>query len=40
MNAVEPIDPKRVVILGIWTTVLAVAFTVLLISDTVSATTF
>lgn len=40
IETAEPIDPKRVAILGAWTTLLAVAFTVLLISDTVSATTF
>lgn len=40
MDAAEPIDRRRVALLGLWTTVLAVAFTVLLISDTVSATTF
>jgi hypothetical protein len=40
IDAAEPIDRRRVALLGLWTTVLAVAFTFLLISDTVSATTF
>jgi hypothetical protein len=33
----DPIDLRRVLILGLWTTALAVAFTALLIGDTVTA---
>jgi hypothetical protein len=36
----DPIDLPRLLILGLWTTALAVLFTVLLIGDTVTATTF
>ena len=36
----EQIDPVRTLFLGVCTTVLAIAFLLLLIGDTVSATTF
>jgi len=35
-----PIDPARTLFLGVCTTVLAIAFILLLIGDQVSATTF
>jgi hypothetical protein len=36
----ERIDPMRTLFLGLCTTVLAIAFLLLLIGDTVTATTF
>ena len=36
----EPIDPKLAILLGVCTTVLAVAFAMLLVGDQVSAAAF
>lgn len=36
----DPIDPARTLFLGVCTTVLAIAFILLLIGDQVTATTF
>lgn len=36
----EPVDPKRAILLGIFTTVLAIAFAMLVVGDQVTAATF
>ena len=40
VGARERIDPVRTLFLGVCTTMLAIAFVLLLIGDTVTATTF
>lgn len=39
IDRTDDIDPRRVAILGLWTTLFAILFTVLLIGDTVTAST-